>query len=90
MIAPRTNSSLFSRQPDAGLLVEEQRISKLQSYVATLARMAKLVDFPAIAASVDAACPQPDRSRGGRRPYLTEIMVRMVFLQALYNLSDEE
>ncbi|CCF97888.1 IS5/IS1182 family transposase [Ralstonia solanacearum K60] len=90
MIAPRTDSSFFARQPDVDLLVEEQRISKLQSYVATLARMAELVDFLAIAASVDATCPRPDRSRGGRRPYPTEIMVRMVFLQALYNLSDEE
>lgn len=66
MIAPRTNSSFFARQSDADLFVEEQRISKLQSHVATLARMAELVDFPAIAASVDAACPRPDRSRGGQ------------------------
>ncbi len=90
MITARTNSSFFSRQPDADLFIEAQRISKLRSYVATLARMAELVDFPAIAASVDAACPRPDRSRGGRRPYPTEIMVREVFLDALYNLSGEE
>ncbi|RIJ87866.1 IS5/IS1182 family transposase, partial [Ralstonia solanacearum] len=38
MIAPRTDSSFFARQPDVDLFVEEQRISKLQSYVATLAR----------------------------------------------------
>ncbi|WP_316679038.1 IS5 family transposase [Ralstonia chuxiongensis] len=81
MITPRTDSSFFARQPEDDLFFQEQRISKLQSYVATLARMAELVD---------AACPRPDRSRGGRPPYPTEIMVRMAFLQALYNLSDEE
>ncbi|MEF9944037.1 MAG: transposase, partial [Burkholderiaceae bacterium] len=31
----------------------------------------------------------PDRSRGGRPPYATEVMVRLLFLQALYGLSDE-
>jgi len=39
---------------------------------------------------VDKACPRADRSKGGRPPYPTEALVRMVFLQGLYNLSDEQ
>lgn len=36
------------------------------------------------------ACPRADRSKGGRPPYPTELMVRLLFIQSLYNLSDED
>ncbi|MES7744573.1 IS5 family transposase, partial [Cutibacterium acnes] len=52
--------------------------------------MDELIDFAAIAAQVDAACPRADRSKGGRPPYPTEVMVRLLFIQSLYNLSDED
>ena len=71
--------------------VQQQRDKKLVQYTASLDRMAELVDFVAVAAAVDGACPRPDRgSKGGRPPYPTALMVRVLFLQALYNLSDEE
>lgn len=91
MITPRIKPSSFWRhQPTTDLFVQEHRQAKLGSYVAKLAAMDELIDFAAIATAVDAACPPADRARGGRTPYATEIMVRMVFLQSLYNLSDEE
>ena len=91
MITPRIKpSAFFARQPSGDLFVEEQRQNKLGAYVANLAAMDGLIDFCAVAAAVDAACPLADRSKGGRPPYPTEIMVRMVFLQSLYNLSDED
>jgi hypothetical protein len=58
--------------------------------VQTLAAIDQLLDFSAMAAAVDAACPRPDRVKGGRPPYAAEVLVRMVFLQGLYNLSDEQ
>ncbi|MEK8028287.1 transposase [Pseudaquabacterium rugosum] len=67
-----------------------QRKAKLEGYVQSLAAMDELIDFGAMAAAVDRACPRPDRSKGGRPPYATELLVRMVFLQGLYNLSDEQ
>jgi len=70
--------------------VQQQRDKKLVQYTASLDRMAELVDFVAVAAAVDGACPRPDRGKGGRPPYATALMVKVVFLQALYNLSDEE
>jgi len=36
MITPRSDSSFFSRQPEVTLFVEEQRISKPQSYVTSI------------------------------------------------------
>ena len=70
--------------------IQQQRDRKLVQYTASLERMAELVDFAAVAAAVDKACPRPDRGKGGRPPYPTLLMVRVLFLQALYNLSDEE
>jgi len=91
MITPRIKpSAFFQDQPATDLFVQEHRQAKLGSYVANLAAMDGLIDFGAVANAVDAACPRADRSKGGRPPYPTEVMVRMVFLQSLYNLSDED
>lgn len=81
MITPRIKpSAFFARRPSTDLFVQERREGKLGSYVAKLAAMDELIDFAAIAVAVDQACPRADRSKGGRPPYPTEIMVRMAFL----------
>ncbi|WAC71383.1 IS5 family transposase [Roseateles sp. SL47] len=91
MITPRIKPSAFwRRQASSDLFVQDRRQEKMGSFIANLAAMDELVDFAAVAAQVEAACPRPDRSKGGRPPYSTEIMVRLVFIQSLYNLSDEE
>lgn len=91
MISPCIKPSAFwRRQPSADLFVQDQRQAKLGSFIANLAAMDELIDFAAVAAQVDSACPRADRSKGGRPPYPTEIMVRLLFIQSLYNLSDED
>ena len=91
MITPRIKPSAFwRRQPSTDLFVQDQRQAKLGGFIANLAAMDELIDFAVIAAQVDSACPRPDRARGGRPPYATEVMVRLLFIQALYNLSDED
>lgn len=42
-----------------------------------------------LAARIDAAAPIPSRANGGRPPYSTELMVKIVVLQQLYNLADD-
>jgi len=89
--AARPISSLFGARSTAqDLFIEEQRQAKLSDFVGTLARIHELVKFADIATQIDALCPRPDRRKGGRPPYPTEVLVRMVFLQALYGLSDEQ
>lgn len=78
VITPHVRPSIFIHPPPASdLFVQEQRQAKLGDFATTLAAM-------------DTACPRPDKSRGRRPPYPTEILTRMAFLQALYNLSDKE
>ncbi|MGQ5525794.1 transposase, partial [Chitinimonas sp. PSY-7] len=48
------------------------------------------VDFAALAADIDRAAPRPSRARGGRPPFPTELMVRVLLVQQLFNLSDEQ
>jgi IS5 family transposase len=72
------------------MFVQHHRDQKLQQYTGSLDRMAELVDSAKVAAAVDAACSRPDRSMGECPPYLTKTIVRVLYLQALYNLSDEE
>ena len=48
------------------------------------------IDFSALAAEVDLVAPRPVSAQGGRPPYPTETMVRILVLKRLYNLSDEQ
>jgi IS5 family transposase len=91
MISPRIKpSSFFPEDIPDDMFVVQRRKAKLEGYVQTLSAMDALIDFSAMAAAVDEACPRPNRGKGGRPAYPTEALVRMVFLQGLYNLSDEQ
>jgi len=48
------------------------------------------IDFSALAAEIDVVAPRPASTQGGRPPYPTETMVRILVLKRLYNLSDEQ
>ena len=81
MTKPRAKpAKFFRRQPSTDLLVQDQREAKLVGFIANLAAMDQLIDFAAVAAQVDAACPRSDRSKGSRPPYPSEIMVRIMFI----------
>lgn len=72
------------------LFAAEEREAKLNKLGDILQILEEHVDFAALAAAIDAAAPRPSRERGGRPPFPTEIMVRTLLLQQLYNLSDEQ
>jgi hypothetical protein len=68
----------------------QKRENKLTKLGVTLQVLDRHVDFTALAAEVDRAAPRPDRVVGGRPPFRTEVMVRILLLQQLFNLSDEQ
>lgn len=68
----------------------EEREARLDRLGDPLRMLERHVDFAALAAEIDRAAPRPSRARGGRPPFPTELMVRALVLQHLYNLSDEQ
>ncbi len=72
------------------LFAEQEREAKLDKIGDALGKLAEHVDFAALAAEIDEAAPRPGRERGGRPPFPTEMMVRVLVIQQLYNLSDEQ
>ena len=75
-------------KPD--LFAADHHREKLDALGDPLVEIAAHIDFAALAAEVDRVAPRPESSRGGRPPYPTETMVRILVLKRLYNLSDEQ
>jgi len=48
------------------------------------------INFAALAVEVDRVAPRPVSPQGGRPPFPTETMVRILFLKRFNNLSDEQ
>jgi IS5 family transposase len=71
------------------LFAREERDAKRQSLNDPLVLLTRHIDFAAIAAAVDAKLTLGSSGRGGRPPYPTVVMVKLLLLQQLYNLSDE-
>ena len=48
------------------------------------------IDFAHLTQVIDELLPRGDAAKGGRPPYPTGVMVRILILKHLYNLSDEQ
>jgi IS5 family transposase len=74
------------------LFAGHSRRGKLKQYTAVLQKLNDLVDFKGLADAVNAVTGrEKERPKGGRPPYPTQVLLRIVVLQQLYgNLSDEE
>jgi transposase, IS5 family len=67
-----------------------ERYAALSAAGDPLERLSAVVDFEIFRPVLDAALARSDRSRGGRPPYDAVLMFRILVLQALYSLSDEQ
>ena len=65
------------------LLAAQEREARLSTLGDALQVMERHVDFTALAAAFDQAAPRPGRERGGRPPFPTEVMVRILLTQQL-------
>ena len=74
----------------SGFFDAEERLRWLSASGEALERLRAVVEFEAFRAELEAALPRADRSRGGRPPYDAVLMFRVLVLQALYTLSDEQ
>lgn len=72
------------------LFADEHHRKKIDTLGDPLAEIESYIDFAALATEVDRVAPRPVSPQGGRPPYPTETMVRILVLKRLYNLSDEQ
>jgi len=76
-----------------GFFDAEKRLAALSKKGDPLEAIAALVPWESFRADIEAVALTPDaekKSRAGRKPFDAILMFRMLILQSLYNLSDEQ
>jgi transposase len=73
-----------------GFFDVDERCAALSAAGDPLERLAAVLDFEIFRPLLDAAPARSDRSRSGRPFYDAVLMFRILVLQALYSLSDEQ
>ena len=74
----------------AGFFDLDERYAALSEAGDPLERLAQVVDFEVFRHQLRAALNRLDRGQGGRPPYDPVLMFKVLVLQALYNLSDDQ
>lgn len=78
----------MGRQP--GFFDADERLRRLSAAGDPLERLKAVVDFEVFRGELEAALDRSERSRGGRPPYDAVLMFRILVLQTLYTLSDDQ
>ena len=78
----------MSGQP--GFFDIDERYAALSMAGDPLQRLAAVVDFEVFRPVLDTVLARSDRAKGGRPPYDAVVMFKLLVLQALYSLSDEQ
>jgi transposase, IS5 family len=73
-----------------GFFDADARLRALSAAGDPLERLKAVVDFELFRADLEATLNRADRSRGGRPPYDAVLMFRILVLQTLYTLSDDQ
>lgn len=73
-----------------GFFDTDERLWWLSAAGDPLERLAAVVDFELFRPELEVALGRGDRAKGGRPPYDAVLMFRILVLQALYTLSDDQ
>jgi transposase, IS5 family len=73
-----------------GLFDLDERYGVLSAAGDPLERLAAVVDFALFRGELEAVLDRSDRARGGRPPYDAVLMFKVLILQTLYTLSDDQ
>ena len=74
----------------AGLFDSDERLKALSAAGDPLARLAQVIDFEVFRGDLEAVLSRADRTKGGRPPYDAVLMFKILVLQSLYTLSDDQ
>lgn len=72
------------------LFADEARKRKIDALGDPLQLISRHIDFTHLSSFIDELFPRKATGKGGRPPYPTEVMVRILVLKHLNNLSDEQ
>ncbi|WMT48395.1 MAG: IS5 family transposase [Acidithiobacillus caldus] len=72
------------------LLGDEGYVHKVDAIGDPLQTIEAVVHSSALAKAVERISPRPEQPKGGRPPYPTEVMVRVLVVKRLHGLSDEQ
>lgn len=72
------------------LFADSTRVAKLDALGDPLEPIARHIDFERLSAVTDALLPRGDGKKGGRPPYPSEVMLRILVVKYLNGLSDEQ
>ena len=78
----------MGRQP--GLFALDERYAALSKAGDPLVKLREVVPFEAFRYRIEKALNRSDRGKGGRPPFDAVFMFKILVLQALYNLSDDQ
>jgi IS5 family transposase len=73
-----------------GFFDGDERLKALSAAGDPLERLAQVIDFEVFRADLEAALSRSDRAKGGRPPYDAVLMFKVLVLQTLYTLSDDQ
>jgi transposase, IS5 family len=73
-----------------GFFDRDERYAALSAAGDPLERLAAVVDFELFRGELDAALSRSDRAKGGRPPYDAVLMFKVLVVQTLYTLSDDQ
>jgi IS5 family transposase len=73
-----------------GFFDQDERLQALSAAGDPLERLAAVVDFEGFGSDLMAALSRSDRAKGGRPPYDPVLMFKVLVLQTLYTLSDDQ
>lgn len=73
-----------------GFFDRSDRLQQLSDKGDPLERIDAVIDFELFRAELERVVPRSDRSRGGRPPFDHVLMFKLLVIQSLYNLSDEQ
>ena len=74
----------------AGFFDLDERYRALSAAGDALERLARSIEFELFRPEVETALARSDRAKGGRPPYDAVLMVKVLVLQTLYTLSDDQ
>ncbi|MBY0273136.1 MAG: transposase [Alphaproteobacteria bacterium] len=73
-----------------GLFDMQNRLESLSQFGDPLEKLKEVVDFEVFRSDLERGLDFSDRSKGGRPPYDAVLIFKILLLQSLYSLSDEQ